>query len=530
MPQKPSPPEQQQQQQPEKPVKEPVSTVSKPVKTEETPSQKESQPVTNNTLPKKPVYKIGPKSKTLAAKQYSQIDDLDNYKCTITVHENGSVNGYGVQPTHPLAVKSNSSPGDSSDSEVNSEDGSPTFAQLRPAKRRRKSQTLEGVFIGPKRVKQARIVRERQERRNRSLQEQLRQTELEEEIQAIRIEKSSEEDGPLGNMLVQSSIILADSQMEEQDNVEQCIASIKAHQLGINSSDLNSDLENGDKLNASSPGQVAGKRSKRSHTSKVFHNDNSVIIKHLPPTVQKRKLRAKDFKWSHYIKSMRYWCSDCAHGFRNQREVASHTEDKCKWNCLYMLECYVIVKDAQYHAHYGPKVQELLEEYQVDGQHKCKTCGEIIARKADFLVHVDSHKDFMPWECTICGTRFKIRGSLKEHLRYTHMKGRVPCLKCNKVFPTSTLLRQHVKVHTQHYKYKATKNRDEELKAAMEATAGALEASAEAVEEEAEKLSDEANEYRSWCKLMELNAMKNIGANSNTPPSEEKKKSGATPS
>lgn len=277
------------------------------------------------------------------------------------MHENGSVNGYGVLPTHPLAVKSNHSQqpgaGDSSDSEGASEDGSPTFAQLRPAKRRRKSQTLEGVFIGPKRVKQARIVRERQERRNRSIQEQLRQTELEEEIQAIRIEKSSEEDGPLGNMLVQSSIILADSQMEEQDNVEQCIASIKAQQLGGNaSSDLNSDLESSDKSSGGSPGQVAGKRAKRSHTSKVFHNDNSVIIKHLPPTVQKRKLRAKDFKWSHYIKSMRYWCSDCAHGFRNQREVASHTEDKCKWNCLYMLECYVIVKDAQYHAHYGPKV------------------------------------------------------------------------------------------------------------------------------------------------------------------------------
>ena len=159
--------------------------------------------------------------------------------------------------------------------------------------------------------------------------------------------------------LISMSIILADSQMEEQDNVEQCIASIKAHQLGVNSSDLNSDVENGDKLNTNSPGQVAGKRSKRSHTGKVFHNDNSVIIKHLPPTVQKRKLRAKDFKWSHYIKSMRYWCSDCAHGFRNQREVASHTEEKCKWNCLYMLECYVIVKDAQYHAHYGPKVSNI---------------------------------------------------------------------------------------------------------------------------------------------------------------------------
>lgn len=223
---------------------------------------------------------------------------------------------------------------------------------------------------------------------------------------------------------------------------------------------------------------------------------------------------------------MRYWCSDCAHGFKNQKEVALHSEDRCKWNCLYMLECYVIVKDVQAHPQYGPKVQELLEEYQVDGQHKCKTCGEIIARKADFLVHVDTHKDFMPWECTICGSRFKIRGSLKEHLRYTHMKGRVPCLKCNKVFPTSTLLRQHVKVHTQHYKYKTTKNRDEELKAAMEATAGAIDTSAEVVEDEAEKLSDEANEYRNWCKLMEINAMKNIGASTTNAPPEEKKKAG----
>ncbi|KAK8752133.1 hypothetical protein OTU49_012177, partial [Cherax quadricarinatus] len=245
--------------------------------------------------------------------------------------------------------------------------------------------------IGPKRIKQARLVRERQERRHRSLQEQLRQTELEEEIQAIRVEKSSEEDGPLGNMLVQSSIILADSQMEEQDNVEQCIASIKAQQLAINSSDINNDLENCDKSSFNASGQIVGKKAKKSHTSKVFHNENSVIIKHLPSTVSKRKLRAKDFKWSHYIKSMRYWCSDCGHGFKNQKEVSSHSEDRCKWNCLYMLECYVIVKDVQSHPHYGPKVQELLEEYQVDGQHKCKTCGEIIARKADFLVHVDSH-------------------------------------------------------------------------------------------------------------------------------------------
>lgn len=325
--------------------------------TTDTKSQPEEPPaISENALPKKPVYKIGPKSKTLAAKQYSQIDDLDDYKCTITVHENGSVNGFGVLPTpNSVAAKNSSQSCDSSDSEANSEDSSPTFVQLRPAKRR-KSQSRDGVFIGPKRIKQARLVRERQERRHRTLQEQIRQTELEEEMSAVRIEKSSEEDGPLGNMLVQSSILLADKQMEEQDNVEQCIASIKAQQLAINASDYGNDLENGDRLSMNASGQLIGKK-KRHNTNKVFHNENSVIIKNLPPPVSKRKLRAKDFKWSHYIKTMRYWCSDCAHGFRNHKEVSSHSEDGCKWNCLYMLECYVIVRDVQTHPQYGPKVR-----------------------------------------------------------------------------------------------------------------------------------------------------------------------------
>ena len=56
------------------------------------------------------------------------------------------------------------------------------------------------------------------------------------------------------------------------------------------------------------------------------------------------------------------------------------------------------------------QVEELLEEYQVDADHKCARCGIVVSRKADFLVHMDTHKDFMPWECTICGVRFKVCG------------------------------------------------------------------------------------------------------------------------
>lgn len=49
----------------------------------------------------------------------------------------------------------------------------------------------------------------------------------------------------------------------------------------------------------------------------------------------------------------------------------------------------------------------------------------------------------------------------------------------------------------------------------MEATAGALEVPmGGAPPEDSDKLSHEANEYRNWCKLMEMNALKNLA----TPP------------
>ncbi|XP_018012108.1 serine/arginine repetitive matrix protein 2 [Hyalella azteca] len=389
---------------------------------------------------------------------------------------------------------------DSSDTDV---DESPKLAVLKPAKRFRGP---DGSFVGPKRVKLAKMVRQRQHTRQKLIEDQIKQSELEEQLTQQWVEMASEQEGPLANVLLKSSLLLEDQNVDEPEAMEERIATMTA-QLQ-HSDSMDPDAPNSrDKSSLSQSALLALKKPVRKNAGhKVLHNYNSVVIRTLKKEKFVPKLRAKDFKWSHYIKSMRYWCKDCGHGFKNPKESQQHGEEQCKANCLYMLECYVSVTDIVQHKLYGNKVEELLEEYQVDGEHKCGRCGTIVLRKADFLVHLDTHKDFMPWECTICGTRFKIRGSLKEHLRYTHMKGRVPCLKCNKVFPTSTLLRQHVKVHTQHYKYSRTgKHREEDLRMAREAIDDADDASIPS-----EQLSHEANEYRNWCKLMELNAMKNI--------------------
>lgn len=334
-----------------KPVMVPTSASDVGDKSLEATGQVQSVTVVNSTGTgvKKMGHKIGPKSKTLAARQYRQLEDLDNYKCTITIQENGSVNGY-------TSHSSGSSTGghqscDSSDSEMTNDD-TPTFTLLKPAKRKHYNTGKNGVFIGPKRIKLAKQVRERQEQRHRHMQEQIRQSELEEQLLAQRAEMFTEHSGPLANILLQSSILLSDNKVEESNLVDECIASIKAGKTGGTA--CSDDDKSGYSLSNGS--NSANKKPGRKSQSKVFHNENSVIIKDLVPSLPMRKLRAKDFKWSHYIKSMRYWCNDCGQGFKNQREASMHTEERCKCNCLYMLECYVVVKDIQTHHEYGPKV------------------------------------------------------------------------------------------------------------------------------------------------------------------------------
>uniref|UniRef100_A0A6A7FUW5 Serine/arginine repetitive matrix protein 2-like n=2 Tax=Hirondellea gigas TaxID=1518452 RepID=A0A6A7FUW5_9CRUS len=472
----------------------PAAETTKPEESEPTktiPSKEESRNSTkSNRMTERQRTKrgrAGPKSK-VERKQQLEADT------TVAAQQNGSVNPIILTPPTPTSFESS----ESSDSDA---DEAPKLAMLKPPKRYKGP---DGSFVGPKRVKIAKMVRLRQHTRRKLIQDQIKQSELEEQLTQQWVERAAEHEGPLANVLLKSSLILGESYAEEPEVMEECIATMTAQLAQLPPTPDNEQVK--EKPQPSNGALIAGKRPGRKSTgNKVLHNDMSVVIKTKSKQKSLPKLRAKDFKWSHYIKSMRYWCKDCGHGFKNQKDSTMHDEEHCKWNCLYMIECYVSVTDIVQNKLYGNKVEELLEEYQVDDDHKCGRCGTIVSRKADYLVHVDTHKDFMPWECTICGTRFKIRGSLKEHLRYTHMKGRVPCLKCNKVFATSTLLRQHVKVHTQHYKYNRTgKHREQDLRVARET---------EDVDDDntpSEHLSHEANEYRNWCKLMELNAMKNI--------------------
>lgn len=57
------------------------------------------------------------------------------------------------------------------------------------------------------------------------------------------------------------------------------------------------------------------------------------------------------------------------------------------------------------------------------------------------------HDTPRPWVCELCQFPFKFKGNLLEHMRFFHLKGKVPCNYCDKTFPTSNHLRKHMKDH-----------------------------------------------------------------------------------
>ena len=265
-----------------------------------------------------------------------------------------SQNGSLSAPTGAIAkYVQHSVSADSSDPSDCEGDGEPKLAVLKPVKR---GKGPDGSFIGPKRIKLAKMVRQRQRSRQKLIQDQIKQSELEEQLTQQWVDRAAEQEGPLANVLLKSSLLLGGNNVEEPESVEECIASMTAQLLHPSLSHDQDDTDK-DKSPSNNGSALPGKRpGRKTGINKVLHNSKSVVVKSLSKQKSVPKLRAKDFKWSHYIKTMRYWCKDCGHGFKNQKESQNHGEEQCKWNCLYMLECYVTVTDIVQHNIYGTKV------------------------------------------------------------------------------------------------------------------------------------------------------------------------------
>uniref|UniRef100_A0ABD2WR22 C2H2-type domain-containing protein n=1 Tax=Trichogramma kaykai TaxID=54128 RepID=A0ABD2WR22_9HYME len=83
--------------------------------------------------------------------------------------------------------------------------------------------------------------------------------------------------------------------------------------------------------------------------------------------------------------------------------------------------------------------------------YNCEHCSYVNKNKYEMKVHViRKHSNEYNYSCEICGKKYKIKGDLTNHTRFTHLEQPVICDVCGKVCQNSNALYVHQKFA--HYK------------------------------------------------------------------------------
>ncbi|KAG1946766.1 zinc finger protein 646 isoform X1 [Pimephales promelas] len=158
----------------------------------------------------------------------------------------------------------------------------------------------------------------------------------------------------------------------------------------------------------------------------------------------------------------KYSCSDCGRGFRNQRQLETHTGNQ-------------LCKDLPVPLP-GPSVQTAAPptEYECDG------CSQVFTTTTDLASHNCSsqlpsssaslnssnmsmetgdlgspEREERPFSCDLCGCSYKHASSLLNH-KNTHKIGNFSCSYCDKPYSNYMALRNHMRIHTQKKRHICT--------------------------------------------------------------------------
>ncbi|KAF4073504.1 hypothetical protein AMELA_G00244030 [Ameiurus melas] len=149
----------------------------------------------------------------------------------------------------------------------------------------------------------------------------------------------------------------------------------------------------------------------------------------------------------------KYSCQDCGRGFRNQRQLETHTSNQ-------------LCKDLP-----GPSVQQQMAP--PPPSYECNGCSECFRSSSDLASHNcsaqlpsssaslnssgltmdpgdlgSSEREERPFSCDLCGCSYKHASSLLNH-KNTHKTGNFSCSYCDKPYTNYMALRNHMRIHTQ---------------------------------------------------------------------------------
>lgn len=143
----------------------------------------------------------------------------------------------------------------------------------------------------------------------------------------------------------------------------------------------------------------------------------------------------------------KYSCQDCGRGFRNQRQLETHTSNQ-------------LCKDLP-----GPSMQPQMAP---PPSYECNGCSECFRSSSDLASHNCSaqlpsssaalnmdpgdlgspEREERPFACDLCGCSYKHASSLLNH-KNTHKTGNFSCSYCDKPYTNYMALRNHMRIHTQ---------------------------------------------------------------------------------
>lgn len=151
----------------------------------------------------------------------------------------------------------------------------------------------------------------------------------------------------------------------------------------------------------------------------------------------------------------KYTCSDCGRGFRNQRQLETHTSNQ-------------LCKDLP-----GPLPGPSMQTAPPPTEYECDGCSQVFNTTTDLASHNCSaqlpsssaslnssnmsmdtvdlgspEREERPFTCDLCGCSYKHASSLLNH-KNTHKIGNFSCSFCDKPYTNYMALRNHMRIHTQ---------------------------------------------------------------------------------
>ena len=102
--------------------------------------------------------------------------------------------------------------------------------------------------------------------------------------------------------------------------------------------------------------------------------------------------------------------------------------------------------------------KKLMHEPRPRPTYQCSECGKLFTNKSYLKIHQVFHQKERPYECFLCGARFKESTSLNSHIKFIHCENRNKvCPSCPKAFTRQCDLARHIRsVHEKKKPHKCT--------------------------------------------------------------------------